>query len=167
MKKTSLILAVLLVLSFSVFALASGDSSGETADQGSTAASSESSVDNTAIGNYSVVIDSCRLAKGYDSDVIIVKYIFTNVSSDEPVSFTFAFDATAYQNGVSLNEEWFVDEGADYDSGNQSKEIKKGASLEVEVAYELNDTVTDVEVEIKELFSFSDKTITKTFSISE
>ena len=40
---------------------------------------------------------------------------------------------------------------------------KKG--FDVEVAYELNDTTTDIEVEVKELFSFSDKTITKTFSI--
>ena len=46
------------------------------------------------------------------------------------------------------------------------KDIKKGASLEVEVAYELNDSTTDVEVEVSELFSFSDKVIKKTFTIA-
>ena len=47
------------------------------------------------------------------------------------------------------------------------KEIKKGATLDVEVAYELNDATTDVEIEVKELFSFSEKVITKTFKIAE
>ena len=37
--------------------------------------------------------------------------------------------------------------------------------IDVEVAYELNDETTPVDVEVKELFSFDDKTITKTFSI--
>ena len=46
------------------------------------------------------------------------------------------------------------------------KEIKKGASLEVEVAYTLNDSTSEIEVEVKELFSFQNTLITKTFSIA-
>ena len=46
------------------------------------------------------------------------------------------------------------------------KEIKKGATLEVECAYELNDTTTDIEVEVTETFSFDDEIVTKTFSIA-
>ena len=42
----------------------------------------------------------------------------------------------------------------------------KGATIEVEVAYELNDTTTDIEVEVSELISFNDSMITKTFSIA-
>lgn len=71
-----------------------------------------------------------------------------------------------YQNGVGLNGAYFLDDSANYNAENQTKEIKKGASIEVEVAYELNDTTTDIEVEVKELFSFDDTTITKTFSIT-
>ena len=41
-----------------------------------------------------------------------------------------------------------------------------GASLDVEVAYELNDTTSDVEVEVKEWLSFNEKVLTKTFSIA-
>lgn len=68
---------------------------------------------------------------------------------------------------MGLNEAYLLADDANYSSDNQTKEIKKGASLDVEVAYELNDTTSDVEVEVKELFSFSDRTITKTFSIAE
>ena len=50
-----------------------------------------------------------------------------------------------------------ADDSANYSADNQNKEIKKGASLEVEVAYVLNDTTRDLEVEISELFSYSDK----------
>ena len=45
------------------------------------------------------------------------------------------------------------------------KEIKKGATLSVEVAYTLNDTATPVEIEVSEMFSLNDNKITKTFTI--
>ncbi len=47
------------------------------------------------------------------------------------------------------------------------KKSKKGASLEIEVAYELNDITTDIVVEVSELISFSDDVVTRTFSISK
>lgn len=72
-----------------------------------------------------------------------------------------------YQDGVGLNTAIIIDDNASYSSDNQLKKIKKGASLDVEVAYELNDTTTDIEVEVKEFISFNDKTIKKTFSIAE
>ena len=158
MKKLgALLLAILLIATFGIFALGSGED-GES-DQGS------GSADNTAIGGYSLVIDSCRLAKDYENkDVVIVKYKFTN-NSDEPAPFYLTFDETVYQNGVGLNQAYILKDSANYNADNQTKEIKKGASIDVEVAYELNDTTTDIEVEVKELFSFSDETVKKTFSI--
>ncbi len=96
--------------------------------------------------------------------VAIVKYKFTNNDND-PTSFMFAFDDNVYQNGVGLNTAIFLDDSAEYNSKNQTKEIKKGATIDVEVAYTLNDSTTDIEVEVKELISFSDKKITKTFKI--
>ena len=158
-----LILAVLLIAAFAVFALGSGED--KSSDQGSGSADKEDSVEGE-IGDYSVVIDSCRLAKDYEGDpVVIVKYIFSNVKDEDATAFFVAFDETVYQDGVGLNECILVEDSANYSSDNQMKEIKKGVSLDVEVAYELNDTTTDVEVEVKELFSFDDTTITKTFSI--
>lgn len=127
----------------------------------------EAPAPDSMIGDYSLVIDSCRMASDYEGKpVVIVKYIFTNVSDNDATSFSFAFEAAAFQGGVGLNESWFVEESADYNMEDQNKEIKKGATIEVEVAYELNDTTTDIEVEVSELFSFDDTTITKTFTIA-
>lgn len=185
MKKLNLILVVLLIAVFAMFALGSGEST--TNDQGSGSVVNNAQDDGNAaageenkepvttepsrsddqIGDYTLVIDSCRLDKSYDDKpVVIVKYIFSNVSDDDAVSFGMTFDHTVYQNGVGLNEAYFMDDDSDYSADNQSKEIKKGATIEVEVAYELNDTTTDIEVEVAELFSFDDTTITKTFSIA-
>ena len=163
MKRLRVLLTVLVILSFAICALGSGESS--TSNQGSGQAAAQEQ-DDGAIGQYNVKIDSCRLAKDYEGDpVVIVKYIFTNVSNDTATAFYVAMDAEVYQNGVGLNESYFLADSANYNSDNQTKEIKKGASIEVEVAYELNDTTTDIEVEVKELFSFTNETVTKTFSI--
>ena len=97
---------------------------------------------------------------------VIIKYGFTN-NADNPTSFMVAFDDGVYQNGVGLNQSFFVDDSANYNGDDQNKEIKKGASLDVEVAYELNDTTTDIEVEVKEFISFNDSVIKKTFTIAQ
>ncbi len=164
MKKfISVLLSILVILTFAFFALASGDSS-ETSSQGSGVA--ETAADNSStLGNYSIEIMSCRLAEDYEGDpVVIVKYNFTN-NADNATSFYIAFEDSVYQNGVGLNEAYVLDDSANYNADNRTKDIKKGSSLEVEVAYELNDTETDIEVEVKELISFNDSVITKTFSI--
>ena len=96
---------------------------------------------------------------------MIVKYGFTN-NADDATSFMMTFGAKAYQNGVEMSKCYFVGDGANYSSDNQSKDIKKGASLDVEVAYTLNDTTTDVEIEVDRLWSLDDKVITKTFKIA-
>ena len=176
MKKISILLAILLIATFSVFALGSGESDNSTTDQGGGSAETTSTpeaaettaVDNSSLGDYSVVIDSCRLAKDYEGkDIVIVKYVFTNVSDDNAAAFYMTFDDVVYQDGVGLNEAYILSDSANYSSDNQTKEIKKGATLEVEVAYELNDTVTNIDVEVSEIFSFDDKTITKTFTIAQ
>ena len=164
MKKiVSIILSIILLVTFGVFALGSGESE-TTTDQGKGKANATDA--DTNLGDYKVEIVSCRLAKDYEGkDIVIVKYSFTN-NSDDNASFMFAFDENVYQNGIGLNECYIADDSANYSSDNQTKEIKTGATLEVEVAYELNDTTTDIEVEVKELISFNDSVVTKTFSIS-
>ena len=144
--------------------LCSCTDTGNAQDQGSGSASSSSS-SNSNLGDYNVIIESCRLATDYEGEpIVIVKYQFTN-NSDEPACFAWSLEYDAFQNGVGLNECWFADDSANYSSDNQTKEIKKGASLSVEVAYKLNDSTTDVEIEVSELITFSDKKITKKFSI--
>ena len=169
MKKSKFIIAFLLIALFALFAMGSSESTDEPAkDQGKDSVQAEAPVDENAIGDYSVVIDSCRLAKDYEGKpVVIVKYIFTNVSHDDAISFMVAIDENVYQGGIGLNEAYFLNDSANYNSDNQTKDIKKGATLEIEVAYTLNDTTTDIEVEVKEWLSFDDTTLTKVFSIAE
>ena len=165
MKKINVLLSVVLVLLFAVLAMGSGETEG--ADQGKGKAAAQETVEG-AIGDYSVVIDSCRLAKDYEGkDVVIVKYIFTNVADKDATSFMVAMEDNVYQNDVGLNNAFILDDSANYSEDNQTKDIKKGASIEVEVAYELNDITSDVVVEVSELFSLEDTIITKTFSIAQ
>ena len=161
MKKTlKTIIALALVCVFSLFALASGSDDSGSGDQGT------GNTDNTTLGDYSVEIKSSRLAEDYEGkDVIIITYGFTNNSAEEASAFYVTFSAKAYQDGVGLNEAYILDDDADYSADNQTKEIKKGSSIDVEVAYVLNDSETDVVVEVEELFSFNDKVISKTFTI--
>ena len=167
MKKTNLLLTVLLVLAFALFALGRGETDAQVKDQGSANAAVATTAANT-IGKYSVQIDSCRLANDYEGKpVVIVKYIFTNNSDPNPAAFWITFDDNVFQNGVGLNTAIIIDESVNYNSDNQMKEIKAGATLEVEVAYVLNDTTTDIEVEVSELISFNNTVITKTFSITQ
>lgn len=93
-------------------------------------------------------IYNCRTAKGYDGEpIVIVSYKFTN-NSDEPVSFLFMFASRAYQAGVELEDCYLVADSENYSWENQTKNIKGGATIDVEFAYELNDTYTDVEIEL-------------------
>lgn len=171
MKKAKILLSLLLVFVYAFLAMGSSETSesGQSSgNQGNGEAEVTEQASDTSIGDYSIVIDSCRLATDWEGKpVVIVKYIFTNVADDNAASFYSTFDETVYQNGVGLNETLMVDDNAGYSMDNQTKEIKKGASLDVEVAYDLNDTTTDIEVEVEELFSFDDTTITKTFSIAQ
>ena len=164
MKKLTVALSIVLVLIFALFAL--GSSEDKSVDQGKDTADDATSTAN--LGEYNVEITSCRLAKDYEGkDVVIVKYIFTNVGDDDAAAFYTTLDATVYQNGIGLNEAYFLDDSASYISDNQTKEIKKGASIEVEEAYTLNDATADIEVEVTEWISFNNTKITKTFTITK
>lgn len=161
MKKALTFITLLVLL---LVTLCSCVDTGNTQDQGNGSASSNSS-SKSNLGYYNVIIESCRLATDYEGEpIVIVKYKFTN-NGEEAACFAWSLEYDAFQDGVGLNECYFADDSANYSSDNQTKEIKKGASLSVEVAYELNDSTTDVEIEVSELISFSDKKITKTFSI--
>jgi uncharacterized protein YxeA len=116
------------------------------------------------LGDYVVDIKSSRLSKNMSGDkVVIITYGFTN-NSDSAESFTSAFNAQAYQDGVEIERDYFVQDDS-YDSNSSTKDIKSGKTVDVEVAYTLNDTKTDVDVEVTELISLSDDMVTKTFKL--
>ena len=137
-------------------------------NQGNGSASGESSnsSDNSNLGDFNVVIASCRLSEDWEgSPVIIVKYKFTN-NDDDPAAFWTSIKDSVYQNNIGLNECYLVEDSANYSSDNQMKEVRKGATIEVEVAYVLNDKTTPIVVEVEEYFSYDNKKVTKTFTIN-
>ena len=163
-KVLSFVMATVLVAVFCLFALGSGEST--KGDQGS-GESKNAAEASTKLGDYNVEIKACRLAKDYEGkNVAIITYGFTN-NADEATAFAYTFEYHVYQNGVGLNEAYILSDSANYAGENQTKEIKKGATLDVEVAYVLNDTTTELEVEVGELFSFDDSVVTKTFTIAK
>lgn len=184
MKKVLSLFAVcVLILAFGMFAIGSGSDEENTTvtqavgnvDSGNSDIDSVTqaegtvdteSTDNSTLGDYKVDIKSCRLAEDYEGKpVVIVTYGFTNANNNEASAFYLAIEDNVYQNGIGLNESYVVDDSYNYNSDNSTKAIKKGASLDVEVAYELNDTTTPIEVEVKEYFSWDDKIISKQFDL--
>lgn len=160
MKKTKLLIAILLIAVFAVFALGSSDS--DTDDQGSQNVNSNQG----NLGDYNVDINGCRVAQDYEGKpVIIIQYTFKNVADDDAASFAWSISDKVYQNGVELEKAYSLDDSANYNSENKSTNIKMGTSIEVEVAYELKDTTADVEVELGELISFDNKSVKKTFKL--
>ena len=155
-------LTIITIFALVLLAFTSCVSGGGTENQGGGSATNGSS---SNLGDYNVVIESSRLATDYAGEpIIIVKYTFTN-NDDEPAAFWTSLSCEAYQDGIGLNECLIAADSANYSSDNMYKQIKKGATLSVEVAYELNDETTDVEIEVSEWFSFNDKKVTKTFTI--
>ena len=179
-KLLSILLVCVMLMVFGVFAMGSSSEEEGTVTQPDGTVSENKDSDNkdsdnketedtqpdNTLGDYVVEIKSCRLAKDYESKpVVIVTYGFTNQKDDSPAAFFTAIEDNVYQNGVGLNEAYILDDSTNYSSDNSTKEIKKGATLDVEVAYVLNDETTPIDVEVKEYFSFSDKVITRQFAL--
>ena len=121
--------------------------------------------DPQSLENCSVVIEEFRLSTDFlGRSFIVVKYAFTN-KSDEPASFSGMINDYAFQNGIRLSSSLTPIAVEDFSIENQFKEIKKGTTISVEVAYELEDNISDVEIEISERLSRNNKKITKNFSI--
>lgn len=164
-KLLSIIATFALLAVFGVLALGSTTSEPTTSDQGGDN-SVQTQADPTKLGDYNIDIKSARLAKDYEGkDIVIITFGYTN-NSDSATSFITAVSPSVFQGGVGLNECYFADESANYSADNQTKELQKGASLDVEVAYTLNDATADVIVEVTEFISLSDNKLTKTFSLS-
>jgi hypothetical protein len=142
----------------------------ESKAQAKTESKTESKVESKAsdsgkIGEYSVVIESARLSKDYEGKkAVVVKYKFTN-GSDKATSFATALIGKTFQDGVQLEDAMLSDD-KQYNAENYMKEIKKGASLEVECPYKLSNDKSKVEVEVSKVISMDDEKLEKTFDIT-
>ena len=142
-------------------------SSGATAEQtdaaGTQSAESQAAEQTATAPDYAVTIDNCAVTEDYQGNpAIIVTFTFTN-NSDEAASAMTAVHAQAFQNGVEL--EMAIGTGAD-DSGKSMNEVKPGATITYDLSYELED-MSDVTVEVEELFSWNDVLLAEqTFSLA-
>lgn len=121
--------------------------------------------DSGSLGDYHVAILSARKAVDYEGKpALVVSYKFTNNAADNKM-FLSSVSGKAFQDGVQLETAIITgDDGINAE--NQMKELKTGASIEVDVAYLLDNETSDVEVEVSELISFSDEKLVKTFNLA-
>ena len=102
---------------------------------------------------YAVTINGMNIVEDYDgAPCIAIDFTFTNVSDDSPTSMSLATNITVYQDGVECEDAYF----ADSNDGSYSNKVKAGVSVDVTRVYKLQNTSSDVEVEVGELFSWSD-----------
>lgn len=120
-----------------------------------------------AIDDAYIKIVSARKTVDYeDKPAIIVSYEFTNNGSGA-ASFMFSVNPKAFQNGIECSTGIPAFGDNSYSSDNQLKDIKKGATLTVDVMYKLNDETSDVEIEVGKIFDFADPPtlVVKTFTL--
>ena len=124
----------------------------------------EEKAEEPADSEYAVTIDSATVGTDYsDNPCVFITYTFTNVSDDDASAFISSVTADVYQDGVQCETAFADTDGG----GNSMTKVKKGSSIEVVQAYELQNTTSDVEVEVKELFAWDDiKLATRTFQIA-
>lgn len=102
---------------------------------------------------YQVTINGYRLVSDYDgAPAIAIDYTFTNVSDDSPTSMQLATNITVYQDGVECEDAFFAEDNSE---DGYSNKVKAGVSVDVTRVYKLQNTTSDVEVEVAQLFSWS------------
>lgn len=117
------------------------------------------------LGDYHVEIKNGVLTEDYSGNpVCIITYSWTN-NSDEATSAIFAIEEKAFQDGVELEMALLVSDA--YDAGASMKEVKPGATLDVQCAFVLANKTSDVEIELTEQFDFSKSSpkVVKVFSL--
>ena len=116
------------------------------------------------LGAYHVEIKGARLSKDRDgSPAIIVVFAWTN-NSKETTSALTVFKEKAFQNGIEADFSAYI-EG--YNLSPELKEIRPGATLEVERAFKLTSETAPVEVEITELRGRDGAVVKATFNPAE
>ena len=106
---------------------------------------------------------SHEVSADYDGNpCVIIYYDFTN-NDDEPQSALLAVYSQVFQNGIECDLAYIHDN--EYTS-NESKDVQKGTTIRVGSAYSISD-MSDVDVIVKESFSFNDKSDKMTLKLSQ
>ena len=118
-------------------------------------------------GDCIVSVNSARVTRDYEGNpTLVVTYNFTNYGTVGETFWSRVTD-TCYQNDIGLNEAYTLCNGDSFKEDSCDQKVKNGATILVEKAYVLNDTETDVVVELCDYLSLDYNTYTKTISLSE
>lgn len=141
-------------------------SNGGKKDNGTAVATNESAktetvIDNDIDGKICEIVSAATGQKNYEGKpTVIITYQYTN-NADEAAAFDITFETAVFQNGIECSSDYIYDE----DDG--MKEIRPGTTITLTKSYVLNDTTSDIEVEVSGFISFDNTVITKTFTIND
>lgn len=118
------------------------------------------------IGNYTAEYKGYEIVKDdYDKDTIIITFDYTN-NSDETDSFLWSIYYKIKQGETELEAGTIIDpETFDSVFDTEMAEVAAGATAEVQIAYNLADSTSDVVIEAADLMG--DYTDTLTININE
>lgn len=142
-----------------------GNSSSDSSAENENTTSNANTYDGQGtLGDYNYKIKDYFLTTDYNGkDAVVVTFDFTNNAADA-TSFYVAALVNAFQDGIELDSTYISGDDR-YDSNSDLKEIKNGATLEVQKAYLLRNNDSPVEIELENLLSLNSDKIAKTFNI--
>jgi hypothetical protein len=113
----------------------------------------------------SIVYIKHEVTEDYEGNPALVVYFdYTNLDPDEAHSAAIAWRIEAFQNGVSQESTILGGSGLE-GLGDEWTDIKEGATVQFTKVYSLQDTTSDVELEVSEFLSFSDDKQTQLLSL--
>lgn len=114
-----------------------------------------------------VAIKDCFLTTNNDGkDVLVVNFDFSN-SGDDGMSFSRVTHTKAFQDGIELTKSFDMYKNPQFNDDNNSKEVKQGATLGTQVAYEVYNTDSPVEVEVSAYWGTDEKILKKIFDLKQ
>lgn len=124
----------------------------------------------TDFGDIAISIKSCEITTdSTGKDIAIVTYGFTNNDYDTGMSFFACVNDSVSQNGVELTESNALKGQFDLFNPDEAKQVAKGETIDVKVAYELQDTVSNITVKASKTVSIAgeNSTVTQVFTIEQ
>lgn len=115
------------------------------------------------LGDYRVEIKSAVLTTDYGgSPAILITYSWTN-NSQETTNALSAFVERAFQDGVQLDSATILSTNPQYSAGTALRDVRPGASTDVQRAYLVSDSGSPVEFEVVEFLGDEGAAVTMTF----
>lgn len=105
------------------------------------------------IGSYELLYKGAKLMKDYDgNDAIVLTLDYTN-NSKETTSYLWSVVETATQNGAELEMATIFTSEDSFDTVTESQfsDVEPGATMEIQIAYVLTDTTSEVELIFEEI----------------